>query len=374
MHGDAATGACASSHTCVCALQFACFQVRDADVCLSCVSRVWRACSVSPSPSVDPAMSGPLDESIPSGREESILAHTQLLSLHLAANTHDGGASGASPAPSASVLALQQQIAAYLPSREWFKIPMDLSVETSGAVPSAVASSSLHLPSSMYVSRFSLQHGLALPPLDVRVLPHHCVCDEASARELDASLSWLLESIGHGSSYPVLGVDCECDCSIDSDGEVRLLQLSTGTRCILIRVPPQSILKAIVGAAELDHSIGASFTHNSHGHAQQQQHAHPPSPLFTPFFHQLMSNRSIFKSGVSCTQAQQYARTVACALACALKREGAGDGECISSLCCTLPPSMHSPPLLSPCCFSLLCRLSSGRMLLTYGVAAADAR
>ena len=212
----------------------------------------------------------------PSSRDEAILAHTNLLSLHISpTNDANNNVNVASP----SVIALQNQIAAYLPTREWFRIPMQLD------------------PTEAYISHFSLQHGSSLPALSVRVLESHVICDEVRGRELDSSLQWLMESIGVGSSYPVLGVDCESDCTIHSAGEVRLLQLSTGTRCLLIRIPDQATLREVVGYATLEKQVAAasgsapplstsSNSGNTHSHT-----------LFTPSFHSLMSNRSIFKSG-----------------------------------------------------------------------------
>lgn len=209
----------------------------------------------------------------PSARDEAILTHTNLLSLHLAPVD---AAAVASP----SVVALQKQIAAYLPTREWFRIPMQFD------------------PTASFISHFSLQHGVSLPQLSVRVLPHHVICDERRARELDASLQWLMESIGVGSSYPVLGVDCESDCRIESDGEVRLLQLSTGTRCLLIRVPEQAALREVVSHAALEKQFGAATgTAAVTPSAANGGATVSSNPLFTPFFHSLLSNSSIFKSG-----------------------------------------------------------------------------
>lgn len=215
-------------------------------------------------------MSGP--PSIPSARDESILAHTNVLSLHLAPVD-------ANAVASPSVIALQKQIAAYLPSREWFRIPTLEQLEPM---------------TGTYVSHFSMQHGTALPTLSVRVLPSHVICDEVRGRELDASLQWLMESISVGSSYPVLGLDCESDCTLESDGEVRLLQLSTGTRCLLIRVPPQSALREVVGHAAFEKQFATAS--GTIGITQPTTAANA-NPLFTPLFHSLLSNRSIFKSG-----------------------------------------------------------------------------
>jgi hypothetical protein len=73
---------------------------------------------------------------------------------------------------------------------------------------------------------FTIQHGL-LPQLAIRYLRD--LEDEAAVNE---TIQWLLQSLD--KSYPLLGLDAECGLT---SVRVRLIQISTRSRCILVRIP-----------------------------------------------------------------------------------------------------------------------------------------
>lgn len=236
-------------------------------------------------------------------RAEAILAHTNLLSMQLQrvsalepapASVFIGsgmGAAGgrasaaaaaswqhASAAAASAAAAAQSHLSRVLPTRAWSSLPVSFD------------------PEQVCVAGFRMRHGDALPELEVRVLHNHVLTDARTGAELDAALQWLMDSIAVGSAYPVLGVDCESDTKLDSDGEVRLLQLATGTRCLLIRIPAQSAIQQFCAEVALEHSIAHSAASSSSGAAPPPP-SPPPSPLFTNLFHTIMQNRAIFKAG-----------------------------------------------------------------------------
>lgn len=206
-----------------------------------------------------------------SPRAAAILSRTHLLSLTLdlassSLRSHGTAGGGAGPIPRRDLIRTQTEIDSHLPSSQWYDIPI-----------------SFHIP--IQVSSMKLQHGSNLPVLEVRILhdhtlprTHHHQHEEEfeRLRQLDQTLQWLVESITHGSRYPVLGLDAESDCKLTSDGEIRLIQLSTGTRCVLLRVPDQKTIGQYLMTCEVERKS--------------------PS-LFSPFFHQLMKNRTVYKSG-----------------------------------------------------------------------------
>src|SRR5205823_5898616 len=73
---------------------------------------------------------------------------------------------------------------------------------------------------------FTIQHGL-LPVLNIRYIR-----DLFNEEIVTTAINWLLESID--PSYPLLGVDAECGLH---SVRVRLIQISTRNRCILLRIP-----------------------------------------------------------------------------------------------------------------------------------------
>jgi hypothetical protein len=215
-------------------------------------------------------------------REQAVLQHTQLKALRFqlapaaAAVVTAAPTSPAAVANVQEVAQLQRAVDRALPSRRWWQLDLQADVR---AV--RVAGLTLrHHPEQEGGSGAAAQ---SLNELDVRVLHDHVLIGPDASRralalELDQSLQWLLDSIGHGSAYPVIGLDAESDCKASSEGEVRLMQLATGTRCLLIRIPPQRDVLAFL------HKYGSPTPGQ-------------PGPLFTPNFHALMRNRAVFKAG-----------------------------------------------------------------------------
>ena len=202
-------------------------------------------------------------------RDAAILSKTTLKSLTIeSASGSSSLGSTSSSIPFGRLRSIlnqtQCEIDAELPSNKWYQIPISIDYE------------------HMRIAAFTIQHGTSLPSLDVRILHSHCLpaedfdADQDRMSEFDQSLQWLVESITHNSSYPVIGLDAESDCKPSSDGEVRLIQISTGSRCMLIRIPEQTKIQEYVTRCQ---AMRRSPT------------------LFTPFFHQLMKNRSVYKSG-----------------------------------------------------------------------------
>ena len=132
---------------------------------------------------------------------------------------------------------------------------------------------------SALISDLKIQHA-NLPSLQVKLI--HGI-DSVWANELDQALLWLNETIGQ--PYPLIGLHVESDHS-----SIRMLQLSTSSRCVIIRIPDRaSIVAQAQQAAAANSNDGCT--------------------LFTPLFYQLMSNRGIFKSGLeACTDALQLYR------------------------------------------------------------------
>jgi hypothetical protein len=155
---------------------------------------------------------------------------------------------------------LHKRLEIFLPTRTWSKIP-------------------LHELGSWPLSEVRLQHG-ALPTLQVKLI--HGV-DAAHANELDQALLWLSESIGH--PYPLVGMHLESDHS-----SIRLLQLATSARAVLIRIPDRETL----------HAQAAQAAQHAQAAAAAGVAPSASCTLFTPLFYDFMSNRSIFKSGLEC--------------------------------------------------------------------------
>jgi len=246
------------------------------------------AMSMQRSPPLNARVSAPSSHPRSSSSVDAVLEHTTLLHLSLEA---------LNPAltPPSAVSAQLHRLAQHLPTNRWRSLPTEDTFD----------------PNVYQVDAFSMQHGKALPPLMVKVLHNHVLLGvsngngngngsgsgqsanaAARAQELDQALQWLMETLNIGSAYPVLGVDCESDCKLTSAGEVRLLQLSTGTRCLLIRLPPQRDVQRFCQQTGYTQQIAHIMKQQGNNHAMM-----PPSPLFTPFFHQIMKNRQIMKAG-----------------------------------------------------------------------------
>ena len=160
---------------------------------------------------------------------------------------------------------LHKRLEIFLPTRAWSKLPL--------------ASDLAQWP----LAEIKLQHG-ALPTLQCKIIQG---CDSSQANEMDQALLWLSESIGH--PYPVVGLAVEQDHS-----SIRLLQLATSSRCVLIRIPDRHTLYAQAQAAAAHASSGGAAASSA------------ASTLFTPLFYEFLANRQIFKSGLeACTDALQ---------------------------------------------------------------------
>lgn len=195
--------------------------------------------------------------------DQRLLAHTTLQSLKLqlipALIAAGSVRAVVSAAARSGLLSLQSSVDRSLPSAKWFTIPISFDLN------------------EVRVESFSLQHGAHLHPLSVRVLHDHVLPSTAeAAHQLDSALVWLRESLMTNCGYPVIGLDAESDCKPGSDFEIRLLQLSTGTRALLIRIPPASTIQQWM---------------------RDQHAAGKPRELLTPAFHALMTDKTIFKAG-----------------------------------------------------------------------------
>lgn len=208
----------------------------------------------------------------------SILQTVQLQRYESAAVAEGDPSAAARPAvPPAHLAALQHQVNAALPTRAWRRV---LAQVDSAAVS---------------VAGFTVQHGSA-NGLEVRVLQSHALTRPGGAaqRQLDDALLWLLDSISAANAYPVVGMQVKCAL----DGQVRLLQLASASRCLLIRVPSQDAVSQFCAAAwaALQSSPGAGLQ----------------SPLFSPFFIDRMASRELLKGGAdTCAAATSLLRSCA---------------------------------------------------------------